>query len=91
MLDYEGKRLNEILQGKTISNIEVFDTKLLIEVEGGITLEVTDGYCKEVYTELLLKKVSYEKLPSSYTDSKEGAIYDYTNNKLIGGTSNEQD
>jgi hypothetical protein len=50
------------LIGKELTNVRESNDEIVLEFDNVIVVKITGGYCKEVFTELLRKKVTYEKL-----------------------------
>jgi hypothetical protein len=50
------------LIGKTLTGINQTGDELELEFDNEFVIRITGGYCREVYTELLRKKVVYERI-----------------------------
>jgi hypothetical protein len=49
------------LIGMELTNVKESQNEIELEFDNEIVVKINGGYCKEVYAELLRKKVSYEK------------------------------
>ncbi|MFS1514584.1 hypothetical protein VQL36_19455 [Chengkuizengella sp. SCS-71B] len=62
MGNYETDEIKKHLLGLDLIDVDKFNDELKLVFSGDLTLIVTGGYTKEIFTEIMQRKITYEKI-----------------------------